>query len=61
MTRRGARLVALLGIVVALTVLAALALPAYEAGRAINDRVLATSAAEDAAKDDPPPAADDAD
>ncbi|WP_101723494.1 hypothetical protein [Eggerthella timonensis] len=38
------------GLVVALTVLAALALPAYEAGRAINDRVLAASAAEDAAK-----------
>lgn len=41
---------AFVGLVVALTVLAALALPAYEAGRAINDRVLAASAAEDAAK-----------
>lgn len=38
------------GLVAALAVLAALALPAYEAGRAINDRVLAASAAEDAAK-----------
>lgn len=41
---------AFVGLVVALTVLAALALPAYEAGRAVNDRVLAASAAEDAAK-----------
>lgn len=41
---------AFVGLVVALTVLAALALPAYEAARAVNDRVLAASAAEDAAK-----------
>lgn len=41
---------AFVGLVVALTVLAALALPAFEAGRALNDRVLAASAAEDAVK-----------
>ena len=41
---------AFVGLVVALTVVAALALPAYEAARAVNDRILAASAAEDAAK-----------
>lgn len=41
---------AFVGLVVAIIVLAALALPAYEAARAVNDRVLAASAAEDAAK-----------
>lgn len=41
---------AIVGLVVALTVAAALALPVFEAGRAINDRILAASAAEDAAK-----------
>lgn len=41
---------AFVGLVVALTVVAALALPVYEASRAVNDRILAASAAEDAVK-----------
>lgn len=40
---------AFVGLAIALVALAAFALPAYEAARAINDRVLAASAAEDAA------------